>query len=110
MFRRVFFAAAAAALITLLSPADSYAWGAAHVGYTHVGPAGVYHAGATRVATPYGVAGGAHAGAYGYGGGVARTGYGAAYSPYAGAAVGGYRGAAVGGYGGAAVGGVYRRW
>ena len=37
----------------LLSSAEVRAWGAAHVGYTHVGPAGVQHYGATAVNTPY---------------------------------------------------------
>jgi hypothetical protein len=108
MFRNALLAATAAALITLLSATEAHAWGAAHVGYTHVGPSGVYHYGATDVRTPYGAYGGAHAGAYGYGGATYHAGYGAAagYHPYTGAAYGGYRYGTAGGY----AGGVYRGW
>ena len=41
---------AAVAAWALLTPAEAAAYGAAHVGYTHVGPQGVYHAGATETA------------------------------------------------------------
>ena len=53
----------AAIAVTLLMPSTVDAYGAAHVGYTHVGPSGVQHYGATEVRSPYGSAGGAH---YGY--------------------------------------------
>jgi hypothetical protein len=73
---------AAAAMVLMPSMVDAY--GAAHVGYTHVGPNGVQHYGATEVRTPYGAAGGAHYSAYGAQGGAYhadtyRAGYGAAY-------------------------------
>ena len=61
-----------AALAALLMPSKVDAWGAAHVGYTHVGPGGVYHTGRTVAAGPGGVyaggrtsARGAYGGAYG---------------------------------------------
>ena len=119
MLRKSFFAAVATALVALLTPADAHAWGAAHVGYTHVGPAGVQHYGATAARGPYGAYGGVHAGAYGYGGAAVHTGYGAGVhygTPYGGAYHynTGYGGAyhygtvGVGGYGAAA--GVYRRY
>ncbi|HSQ56598.1 MAG TPA: hypothetical protein VLM40_12720 [Gemmata sp.] len=101
--------AAAAAIAVLTMPDDARAWGAAHVGYTHAGPAGVYHYGATGVRTPYGAYGGARAGAYGYGGAAYHTGYGGAYHYNTGYGAGYHYGAVgVGGYGYA--GGVYRRY
>jgi hypothetical protein len=119
MLRKSFFAVVAAALVTVLTPAEAHAWGAAHVGYTHVGPAGVQHYGATAARGPYGSYSGAHAGAYGYGGASVHTGYGAGYG--VGGATGGayhyntgaggayhYGTVGVGGYG--YEGGVYRRY
>ena len=47
--------AVAAALVVLSSPSPGGAYGARHVGYTHVGPGGVYHTGRTAVAGPGGV-------------------------------------------------------
>ena len=44
-----------AALAALLMPSRAAAWGAAHVGYTHVGPNGVYHTGRTVAAGPSGL-------------------------------------------------------
>jgi hypothetical protein len=85
------------ALAILLLPSEVRAYGAAHVGYTHVGPNGVYHAGATAVRGPGGgYAGGYRGGAYGgaYGGAA----YGGA--AYGGAAYGGYHYTT--GYGGSA--------
>ena len=41
MLQRTFIAAVAALLATLLTSSQVYAWGAAHVGYTHVGAGGV---------------------------------------------------------------------
>jgi hypothetical protein len=87
--------AAVAALTALLVPSGAEAWGAAHVGYTHVSPGGVYHAGRTVAAGPGGVYAGGRAGAYGYGGGAYHAGYGGAVG-YGGAAYRGYYG---GGYG-----------
>jgi hypothetical protein len=81
-----------AALAALLTPSLACAYGAAHVGYTHVGPNGVYHEGAT-VAGGYGG---------GYGGGTAYH-VGPAGGTYAGGAyVGGatHVGPAGGTYGG----------
>src|SRR5438046_2612533 len=107
MLRNLFVAAAAATAITLLTPAPVDAWGAAHVGYTHVGPSGVYHAGRTTAVGPSGAYSTGRAGAYGYGGAGYHSSYGAAaaHHPYGTGYSGGYR------YGGAAyAGGVYRRW
>jgi hypothetical protein len=93
----------AVALAALLTPSQAGAYGAAHVGYTHVGPNGVYHAGATEVHAGYGGASGGayHAGSSGAYGGAYHAGYGGAY----GGAAGGYHytagysgGAAYGGY------------
>jgi hypothetical protein len=90
---KAFFLAIAVTLGTLSMAGEAQAWGAYHVGYTHVGPAGAYRVGATAAAGPYGGAyarvpgGGGYAGAYGYGG---------------------FR--AGGAYGGAYAAGVYRRW
>ena len=82
-----------AALAALLMPSKVDAWGAAHVGYTHVGPGGVYHTGRTVAAGPGGVYAGGRTTAVGAGGGVYRAGYGGA------AGYGGYRyGAARYGY------------
>src|SRR5262252_7824474 len=100
MLRNLFIAAAAAAAITLLTPAPLDAWGGFHVGYTHVGPAGVYHAGRTAAVGPYGGHSAAHVGGYGYGG------YHYGYHPYGTGYYGGYRYGA----GGVYAGGVYRRW
>lgn len=43
------------AVFAILTPAMVDAWGAAHVGYTRVGPRGVTHTGRTAVAGPGGV-------------------------------------------------------
>ncbi len=98
--KKIVLSVVVAGLAVLLTPCEVFAYGCAHVGYTHVGPNGVYHAGATE------------AGGYrgGYGGGAA---YGGAYhAGYGGTA--GYGGAAYGGYhysagysGGAAYGGYH---
>lgn len=118
MLRKSLFIAITAALAALLTPTDAHAWGAAHVGYTHVGPSGVQHYGASAARGPYGSYSGAHAGAYGYGGSSYHAGYGSAEhygGAYGGAyhyntgSSGAYHYGAVqtGGYGYA--GGVYRR-
>lgn len=84
--------------VLLLSPADVDAYGAAHVGYTHVGPNGVQHVGETAYRGPYTSGYAAHGTAAGPNGvyhagtaGVARP-YGAPAAGYhysAGAATGG---------------------
>ena len=74
-----------AALAALLMPSKVDAWGAAHVGYTHVGPGGVYHTGRTVAAGPGGVYAGGRTGAVGAYGGTYRAGYGGAVG-YGGAA------------------------
>jgi heterogeneous nuclear ribonucleoprotein A1/A3 len=73
------------ALAILLMPSKVDAWGAAHVGYTHFGPNGVYHTGRTVAAGPGGAYAGGRTGAYGAYGGAYRTGYGGAVG-YGGAA------------------------
>src|SRR5262245_33501693 len=93
MLKKILALATVAALAVLLMPSQVDAWGAAHVGYTHVGPAGVYHTGRTVAAGPSGVYAGGRTGAYGAYGGAYRAGYGGAV---------GYGGAYGGYYGGAA--------
>jgi hypothetical protein len=92
MLNKIIALATVAALAVLLMPSKVDAWGAAHVGYTHVGPAGVYHTGRTVAAGPGGVYAGGRTSAYGAYGGVYRAGYGAA------AGYGGAYGAARYGY------------
>jgi hypothetical protein len=74
--------ALAAALMVLTMPSQVDAYGAAHVGYTHVGPNGVYHAGETAAAGPRGVAAAGHTTAVGAGGAEYHAGYGAAAGGY----------------------------
>jgi hypothetical protein len=64
-FASAFVALVAAAIL----PAAAHAYGAAHTGYTHVGPSGVYHTGETVAHGPGGATY-AHSstGAYGAGG------------------------------------------
>jgi hypothetical protein len=105
MLSKIITLAAVAALAILLMPSRADAWGAAHVGYTHVGPGGVYHTGRTVAAGPRGVYAGGRTGAYGaYGGG-----YRAGYRGAVGYGGGYYGGAAYGGgyYGGGAYGARY---
>jgi hypothetical protein len=64
MLNKIILLAIVAALGALLTPAKVDAYGAAHVGYTHVGPNGVYHEGATAVSAP----GGDYRGGAAYGG------------------------------------------
>lgn len=87
---RILLLGLAAAALTSFAAPRVLAWGAAHVGYTHVGPNGAYHYGSTEAAGPNGMYGGAHAGVYGAGGQSYHAGYGAAAGP-GGAAAGGYR-------------------
>jgi hypothetical protein len=101
------------------SCALSQAWGAFHVGYTHIGPGGIYHFGRTAAVGPYGAYSVGRVGGIGYGGDSYRAGYGYgerygglyggshyAASPYYGAY--GYGGASL--YGGVYRAGVYRAW
>jgi hypothetical protein len=106
MLNKLILTAAVIAAALLLTPSKVDAYGACHVGYTHVGPNGVYHEGAT--------AAGGYGGAYhaGYGGAYYHTGssstatmYSNAYRGYGGTAYGGARYTT--GYGGAAAGGAY---
>jgi hypothetical protein len=80
MCRMTYLVLAAAALAVLMAPTRAGANGAAHVGYTHVGPNGVYHKGTTVAAGPHGAAATTHTSAYGAGGG----------QYHSGAAAGGY--------------------
>ena len=101
MLKKIMALTTMAALAVLLMPTKVDAWGAAHVGYTHAGPNGVYHTGRTVAAGPGGVYAGGRTGAVGAYGGAYRGGYRGAVG-YGGAA--GYRYG--GGYtGGAAYGG-----
>jgi hypothetical protein len=117
MVNRFTFFALAVCAAALLSPDNANAWGARHVGYTHVGPNGIYHYGANARVGPYGVYGGAHAGYHSYAGATYHAGYGAARGYGYGGAYHyntGYGGAyhygamPYGGYGVAA--GAYHRW
>jgi hypothetical protein len=62
MSRKTLVLAVAALLLILEQSSPVHAWGAAHAGYTHVGPNGVYHAGETAVREPGGGASAYHAG------------------------------------------------
>jgi hypothetical protein len=68
-----------AALAALLTPSLASAYGAAHVGYTHVGPNGVYHEGATVGGGAGGYGGSYHAGYAGGYGGTTHVGYESGY-------------------------------
>jgi hypothetical protein len=108
MLNRIVMLLAAGALVALLTPSEAGAYGAAHVGYTHVGPNGVYHTGETAVSGPRGVYEGGRTTAVGAEGGAYHAGYGAADTRYGGAAYGGaaYRYSPTY-YGGAAAGAVH---
>lgn len=95
---RILSVAAAVGSILFLTPSAVFAWGAAHVGYTHVGPAGAYHVGKTAVATPFGARTTGHVGAVGAGGASYHAGYAAGRGPAGGVYAGGYRAGAVVGY------------
>jgi hypothetical protein len=92
MMKRILAAVALAALVVALTPTVVEAYGAAHVGYTHVGPNGAYHTGATAVRGPEG-------GVYAGGHTTAVGGYGPTYHPGGTIPAGGY------GYGTAHYGG-----
>ncbi len=64
MLNKIITLAAVAALMALLMPSKVDAYGAAHVGYTHVGPSGVYHTGRTAASGPGGAYAGGHTGAH----------------------------------------------
>jgi hypothetical protein len=66
---------AAALLAALAAAPEAQAWGAYHVGYTHVGPGGAYHYGRTTAVGPYGAYSAGHVGGYGAYGGAYRYGY-----------------------------------
>lgn len=83
--RITFILACAAVFGVVFTPSTASAYGAAHVGYTHAGPNGVYHTGATAVSGPRGDYYGGHTSAYGTGGGAYHSGSGAAVG-YGGAA------------------------
>lgn len=105
MMRMTFIIGLAATLAALLCTSQAQAWGAAHVGYTHVGYGGVQHYGRTTAVGPYGSYSGAHYGSYGAGGSY-HAGYGAG-SSYGGYVSGGaYRYGGVSSYGGYHYGGV----
>ena len=90
---------AAAIMAALALSSEAQAWGCRHVGYTHVGPSGVYHYGHTSAVGPYGAYSGGHAGAYGYGGASYHAGYGGGYhAGYAGYGGYHYGSSAYGGY------------
>jgi len=106
MLKTTFFFAFCAIMAALSTPSDALSWGAAQVGYTHVGPGGVQHYGATAAAGPnrygsmshYGATGGNAYGGHHYG----------TTSAYGGASYGGYH---YGGYNtNVRTAGVYRRW
>src|SRR5262249_44520785 len=82
MLHKITLLALTAGLVALLAPSRAGAYGAAHVGYTHVGPNGVYHTGETVARGPGGTYEAGRTSAYGAGGGAYHAGYG-------GAAVGG---------------------
>jgi hypothetical protein len=96
MLNKIILLAAVAALAALVLPSRLEAWGAAHVGYAHVGPGGVYHTGRTVAAGPGGVYAGGSTAAYGAYGGAYRAGYGGAVG-YGGAYGGSYRAGYAGG-------------
>jgi hypothetical protein len=106
--RQILFVALGATLMVLGTSNKAQAWGAYHVGYTHVGYGGAYHYGRTGGYSPY--RGYSSYGSYGY-----RSDYRSPYysnqlyPPRNG--VYGYGGYHYGGYYGGGYGaGVYRAW
>ena len=87
MLKNIVLAAFVAALVVLVLPAAVSAYGACHVGYTHVGPSGVYHSSETVARGPGGTYAAGRTTAYGAGGTEYRGGYSAGAS-YGGAAYG----------------------
>jgi hypothetical protein len=93
----------AAAVTLLWATSQVHAYGAAHAGYTHVGPNGVQHVGYTAHSGPYSSGGTVHtSGTTGAGGA-----YGSTYHTGSGGTYGGYHGYTPTGGGGAAVGGYH---
>jgi hypothetical protein len=90
MLRKTVFLAVLAVLFLLASSTKAHAWGAYHVGFTHVGYGGVYHYGRTYV------------GGLGYRGlyGGYRYGYGGLYGAHYRYGYGGYYGTPAYGEGG----------
>jgi len=87
MLHKSLFVACLAVLALLATSSKVQAWGAAHVGYTHVGPYGAYHVGGTAFGGGYG--GYRYGGGYGYGGGYRYGGYGGyGYGGYGGVRAG----------------------
>jgi hypothetical protein len=109
MLRKPLFLAVAVCAAALATSSKAQAWGAYHVGYTHVGPSGVHHYGYTGAygAGRYGSVSHYGSTGYGYHYGGTRT-YGGAYGGYhyGGAAYGGYHYGGYSAYGA----GAYRRW
>jgi hypothetical protein len=106
MLNRIMMLVVAGAVAALLTPSEAAAYGAAHVGYTHVGPNGVYHTGETAVSGPRGSYETGRTTAVGAGGGAYHSEQGAGRTEYGGGAYGGasyhyspsyYGGAAAGG-------------
>jgi hypothetical protein len=89
MLNKIVMLLVVAALGALLMPTPVDAYGAAHVGYTHVGPNGVYHTGETAVSGPGGTYAGGRTTAVGAGGGVYHEGGAVGTTGYGGAAYGG---------------------
>jgi hypothetical protein len=89
MLRKILCLALLAAAATLMTAAPVRAWGAYHVGYTHVGPSGVQHYGHTSAYGPYGSYSGGHYGSSGAYGGY-HAGYSSGYR-YGGSYGGAYR-------------------
>jgi hypothetical protein len=105
MLKQIFLAAIATVLMMSVRPSEVNAYGAAHVGYTHVGPNGVYHTGTTVASGPHGTYEGSHTTAAGYGGAEYHgASSGAEYHGASYGAAGGYR-YTPSYYGGAAAGG-----
>jgi hypothetical protein len=101
MLKKTLLACTIAVLAILGMQPSARAWRGGHVGYTHVGPNGAYHVGATGYRTGYGGYGGYHSYGYhegGYGGyhsyGYHEGGYGGYRGGYGYGSRGGY------GYGG----------
>jgi hypothetical protein len=68
MLKKIMLSVGLAVVAALLTPSWVSAYGAAHVGYTAVGPNGAYHTSATAVSGPGGTYAGSHTTAVGSGG------------------------------------------
>jgi hypothetical protein len=103
-------------LVTVFMASELHAWGAYHVGYTHVGYGGIQHYGRTVAYGPGGVYAGGRAYGYGgYGGYHVGYGYGVPYGLYGAYAPAYYGAYHYGGFGygrvyGGYRAGYYRRW